>query len=324
MTSRSWIVHVEGAEHTVELDHSYFTGKRTIKLDGQIVARGSRWLDAFGSDDSFPIAGRVCSVQVRTHGLTYTYDCSLDGRSVRDGRMVLPLAPAPKWAWLFIAACIGLPIVTFGGLVPALFGVAGAIACLAIARNPRRPIVSQITLSIGVVVLCWALGGLTVWGTQQLAASDRIAWRDYTSKAGAYSILMPGQPDEQKQSVDTSAGRVDVYTSIFENRAGAFIVAYTDYPNDAVQGSDPQALLDSAINNLQGTLLNKANITLDGFPGREFEVEIPSDGTRPTGVMTARHFLVGHRLYQVAVVTPKNPSTPDNAPKFLDSFRLMK
>jgi TonB family protein len=47
-----------------------------------------------------------------------------------------------------------------------------------------------------------------------------------------------------------------------------------------------------------GKLLSMTEISLDGYPGREFRVE------RPDSIFRMRYYLVGGRFYQIAIITP--------------------
>jgi hypothetical protein len=40
----------------------------------------------------------------------------------------------PKWAWLFVGACLLVPVLTMGGAVPAVTGILGATACAKAAK----------------------------------------------------------------------------------------------------------------------------------------------------------------------------------------------
>ena len=62
-------------------------------------------------------------------------------------------------------------------------------------------------------------------------------------------------------------------------------------------------------------LLQVRDISLGGYPGKEFEFQ-PLSPTEPVGV--GQVFLVETRIYGMVVSTPK----AENAQKFLESFRL--
>lgn len=100
------------------------------------------------------------------------------------------------------------------------------------------------------------------------------------------------------------------------------MVAYFDYPNTVVQDRTPDMILDGArdgaVANAQGKLLRELIISLDGHEGRELHIE--TAGGKAT--IKARIFIVGRRLYQEMVLTPKEETFSTNVNKFLDSFTL--
>ena len=50
-----------------------------------------------------------------------------------------PKAKAPLWAWVFVAACVLIPLLSLGGAIPGAIGGGGAYACHAVARDARLP-----------------------------------------------------------------------------------------------------------------------------------------------------------------------------------------
>lgn len=155
-----------------------------------------------------------------------------------------------------------------------------------------------------------------------LTACQPADWKEFSSKEGAFSVLMPGTPTEQTQKADTQAGTIEVHMFIFEQNGAAYMVGYNDYPEAIVQQADPSKMLDGArdgmVSNTQGKLLGEQVISLDKYPGREIQIET-SDGKL---TMKNRVYLVNNRLYQVGVVTPKEESNSANITKFLASFKL--
>jgi hypothetical protein len=103
------------------------------------------------------------------------------------------------------------------------------------------------------------------------------------------------------------------------------VVAYSDYPAEIIEQTDPQALLDSsrdgAVNNLGGTLVSEEVIDLAGNPGRSLVISANANQEQ-TATINSRIYLVENRLYQVLVVSPEGTESLEESLSFLDSFDL--
>ncbi|MAE65182.1 MAG: hypothetical protein CMJ18_13000 [Phycisphaeraceae bacterium] len=78
-----------------------------------------------------------------------------------------PKPRAPWWAWLFVAGCVLIPILTLGGAIPGAIGGGGAFACHAVAREASNPTAIRIGICAAILAGCWLLfllvaGGLAI------------------------------------------------------------------------------------------------------------------------------------------------------------------
>ncbi len=157
------------------------------------------------------------------------------------------------------------------------------------------------------------------------AQVQETGWKEFQSKEGGFSVLLPGAPVEEKQAVQTELGPIEVRTFTFglKENVGAYVVSFNDYPVELVKQSDPQKMLDGArdgaVRTVKGRLLSEKKITLDGAPGRELRIEAPG-----TLVIQSRIYLVKNRLYQILAVTQKEKAADAEITKFRDSFKLVK
>ena len=156
MAKKTWAFEIEGEEHTVELEHKAFSGRRIIRVDGNLLENHSELLDV-GKQYPFQIGGHEGVVHVQTNGFTFNYDLSIDGRSVDTGKEVVPASPIPGWAWIFVVVCALIPILSLGGAIPAAIGFGGAYGCIAIARDLSKSVNMRIGLCVGISILCWVL-----------------------------------------------------------------------------------------------------------------------------------------------------------------------
>jgi hypothetical protein len=164
MASKDWTFRLEDAEHTVHVDHNYWSGKRTVLVDGNVVVNETKFLDLI-SDYPFDVSGHRGLLAIRTNGLTYNYDFAIDGKSVTTGRPVVQAEPMPTWGWLFVVACLIIPIVSLCGAIPIIIGGTGAVLCGIVARNASREPGMRIAICLGITVLAWAayIGFILFW-----------------------------------------------------------------------------------------------------------------------------------------------------------------
>jgi hypothetical protein len=156
MAKREWSFDVDGSPHTVNLEHRYFSGKRTITVDGASLDAPQKFVDT-GGEYPFTINGHEGFVQIKTNGLTYSYDCILDGASVCSGKTIHKPKALPVWSWIFMIACCLIPIITLGGALPALIGFGGAFACAKIGRSHIRKTAIKVLISSAVLLASWIL-----------------------------------------------------------------------------------------------------------------------------------------------------------------------
>jgi hypothetical protein len=160
-----------------------------------------------------------------------------------------------------------------------------------------------------------------------ISACSSNTKQELKSDSGKFSITAPGELKEELQSVDTDVGKIDIHMYTLEKSGRAYVVGYSDYPQEMINQTDPQKLLDGgrdgAMKNVSGKLIKEKKITLKENPGRELVL----DGTSASGqeaTIMARLFLVGNRLYQVMVVTPKGADSSSETSDFLGSFKLLE
>lgn len=121
------------------------------------------------------------------------------------------------------------------------------------------------------------------------------------------------------QNIETPEGPVQLHQTMATFGQRAYLVTYNDYPQGEDQVPANVRLQGWRSGVLQGrTVVRERDVTLDGVPGREMELDT-SEGVR----LTTRAFFRGKRLFQAVVASPKDDLAPDDAARFLDSFKLM-
>ena len=161
------------------------------------------------------------------------------------------------------------------------------------------------------------------------AERDPGAWREYASPQGRFAVLVPGDMTLNTQQLPTPDGKGVTLHIHSLGTSAEYGVIHADYPFEVSGAEMRRRLLDDgargAVESVGAQLLEAKEISLGEHPGRALK-ELMRDGR----VMHARMYLVGSRLYQVAVTLPKldaaDPATAfaeETAAKFLDSFRLL-
>lgn len=149
-----------------------------------------------------------------------------------------------------------------------------------------------------------------------------LEWLNFESESGRFSVLFPGAPDEQVESVQTAIGVIETQFFMVTQRDLAYSVNLADYPPEMIAAGDTQQMLDGArdgaVSNVNGELLEEKELTLGGYPGRELKVRVEEEGI----VVRARIYLVNERLYVIQAMSKERLASSEDIDKFLDSFEL--
>jgi hypothetical protein len=165
------------------------------------------------------------------------------------------------------------------------------------------------------IVLAYALS----FGFQRSAP-----WQPFNSAEGKFSVLMPTDPELQTRDIHAENGDAKYYRYSAINEIGLFSVMYFVHPVEAKDAAERDARLElmcnGIIKNLDGEVTLDRKIKLYGYPGREFVIKKTEDGNK--NVYQWKVFMVGNRLYQLAVTTDAKDSESTDVAKFFNSFAL--
>lgn len=182
-------------------------------------------------------------------------------------------------------------------------------------------VVAILLIAAAAGVLVFTDSGKTM--VAKFTAGSKPVWQEFSSPEGNFAVLMPGSPSHEIKQVKTVLGALDMhlFSRELRNRT-AYIVVYSDYPEIITSASADKVLdggRDGAVANSKGRLINEQYITLDGgHAGREITIEVPDKGT-----LKVRAYLVGRRLYQIMVASPKDLADSEENIAFLRSFKLL-
>jgi hypothetical protein len=152
----------------------------------------------------------------------------------------------------------------------------------------------------------------------QQAALQTPEWQPFCSAMGQFAIDMPGSPIIKSQ-IFSNQMIAHTYRSILKNQE-TYLLQYFDLDlrlsnNNINTKITLNTAVDFFVVGANAKLLQVRDISLGGYPGKEFEFQTLSPN-EPVSV--GQVFLVETRVYGLVATTPE----PENAQKFLDSFRL--
>jgi hypothetical protein len=143
-------------------------------------------------------------------------------------------------------------------------------------------------------------------------------WIKFESTQGLFSMLMPVQPTEQKDTKESPYGPYTTNLYLSKGSGEMFMAGWVDY--DPKYIVDAQKELDANRDNfaiaVKATLGTTTRITFKGNPGIEF------DGTTPNYSFKSRVYIVGKRPYMLVVAFAAGGEASPNINKFFSSFEL--
>lgn len=171
--------------------------------------------------------------------------------------------------------------------------------------------------AITTAIIAAFVGQLTTGFMQK----DFTGLKEFKSPDNSFIVMLPKDVKEEKQSINTQLGPIELVSYYAKAKHQEFTIAYSDYPDSFITARDPNVLLDGsrdgAVKNIQGTLLSETIIDMNGHPGRELRIEGPQKI-----IMKSRIYLVGKRLYQIMTISKPDHSFDKKIEEVLSSFKI--
>lgn len=156
--------------------------------------------------------------------------------------------------------------------------------------------------------------------TPLFAQSPQSGWKEYSYANDGFAVSAPAEPAFAKQDKPTAAGNVEThnYTIELGNNSGVMISS-AQFQGQTTESSKMllQRARDGALNAVNGKLVSEQEITLQGFPGLEFQFANDAFHAR------VRMYLLKTRLVTSMAIAPKGSDLPANADKVLSSLKLL-
>jgi len=198
-----------------------------------------------------------------------------------------------------------------------------------VAHCKRRILFCFVILAVSLIIASPSSLAQTAGDLKQSVEASAANWKRFVSAEGRFAILFPGSPTLSEQSIDHPLMKFVVRKCELKTFA-EYGVMYADYPENVIKATPADMLLDEgakgAVEELHSELVSISPITIAGYPGRLMKEKLPSGQ-----ILQAKMVLVGQRMYQIAITTPKEEGAAaeavgfyeSTARKFLDSFELV-
>jgi len=156
-------------------------------------------------------------------------------------------------------------------------------------------------------------------------------WQKYTAGDGSFAINMPEGYTKADKRENTVFGRQTVHyitwkPSVFGlDKFKLFQITYTDCPKTAAADTlTIGAMLDKSMTERKKdfTEVDVAfqNVNVDGYPGREFIYDPPSDNV----ITIVKECIANNRLYDITVIAKRNYPTNIELGNFFNSFQVLR
>ncbi len=159
-----------------------------------------------------------------------------------------------------------------------------------------------------------------------LPAPAQTSWQTITSKAGQFSVEMPGKLTMQKSRMRKGAGGTIKILVLGCKAQNAYYIAYKiEHPTAIVKGTEEAELnaeRDFLAEEWNGKVLSQKKVRADGRIGRDFTVRGKPIAEEGTVTIRVREYLDGRSIYAVMVVSAPNRELPVDTGRFLGSLTL--
>lgn len=81
MGCKTWTIELDGKRHTIDLVHGFWSGRRIVRIDGNLIHDSRKFLDT-GSEHRFDVDGHACILKIRNSPFHYDYELFIDGKMV--------------------------------------------------------------------------------------------------------------------------------------------------------------------------------------------------------------------------------------------------
>lgn len=155
-----------------------------------------------------------------------------------------------------------------------------------------------------------------------LVSCKKAEWKEFRSSEGRFSVMVPQDPQEATQSLNSALGPLTMHTFQENEILLSMMCAYTDFPMREGVTMDPEKAFDGSRNEIaktqEATVVSEKPITVNGYPGRLIVM------TKNGGLnLKLKLIWASPRYYEVLVVAQDLRAGSEDIDRFLDSFKIL-
>lgn len=155
-----WGAEINGIHYDIVFTPHPWSGKHELTINGYPVELQRPTFGSLrGIDQTIMLGGIECHFVL----IGNKADFAVGGTYIDSQKPYMPLKSTPWWAYIFMVACIALPVSTLGGALPVVLGILGFTGCLRISINPTRKTAASVFACLGLTLLVWAVGWAFVY-----------------------------------------------------------------------------------------------------------------------------------------------------------------
>jgi ankyrin repeat protein len=250
---------------------------------------------------------------------------SKNGQSTKLAQASLAAAGGAV-VWSRLHEQLGQPSYLLTALLLVTALVLALVALLQIRKNPflfgGKRFAQSALAACGVMVLLY---GMAIPSLLTRRKVINVAWRQYESDQGKFTVRMPGEAKHSLQYIEVKAGKVPLHMSEVDLGAkGACISGYADFSGFNLNASN-DTVLDNAADGAgvfsESIVVSKKTISQYGYDGREVLLKPATQKYAKNTFAIGRVFLIPPRLYITIMAAPESSELYQERFNYLDSFR---
>jgi len=143
-----WESQIDGEKY--EFSHQKVKGRHLLTVNGNLIEiRGSFMSTLLGFDEKFTLDSKEARLVIERN----VPDVVVGGIYLQSGKKYIP---RPAWVLVFAVMCLLVPVISLGGLIPAVLGFGGTAVCVSVSKTDL-PSIAKVIICVIITLAAWLL-----------------------------------------------------------------------------------------------------------------------------------------------------------------------